>query len=250
LLQTRTTNYIDSSGVQVPAALVSGVAEYDARGRLVKSYKPFYDLLSPRGVTDYSPWNSVISEIRNYYNGTNAANCDTIPYSRNIYYNDIKGRLKYAIGPGSVYSDTGKGAEYQYAVVPSSNLIVNTVYDQDNNKTVTKADKWGLKSWNIAYYTNSQGNADSTVMVTNRNTRGLAESVGLDSAGTFFTLRPMSIKRLFPAPAIRDVSFRPSINGITITFPVRPAILPMEDLSKFKIMILHTIVGITMIPSI
>jgi RHS repeat-associated protein len=186
ILQTRTTSNKEDG---TATTLVSGIAEYDARGRVVRSFSPYYDLLGSSDVDDYSPWDSMLAEINYYYNGTNAVNCHSVPYSRNYYYQDFKGRLKYSVGPDTLYADTARGVEYQYATDPENNLIVSTVLDQDDNKTMQSSDKWGRINRSVAYYTNSDEDPDSMVTTTFKNAKGLVDSLCIDSLGNKITLR-------------------------------------------------------------
>ncbi|SYZ73767.1 exported hypothetical protein [Candidatus Zixiibacteriota bacterium] len=189
--QTRTTGSFDSLGTSVNASLVGNIGQYDGRGRIVKLFKPYYDLVGGRNVGDYTPLGSIYNEAHNYYNGILAADCDTLPFDSTIYYSGVKGQIHYVLGPGTIYCDTSKGIEYKDTTDADSNLIISTTLDQDDNKIVSIVDKWGLMSRQISYDTTLPGNADSIVTTTYKNIRGLVDSVtiGPDSTGSFRTLR-------------------------------------------------------------
>ncbi|SYZ73734.1 membrane hypothetical protein [Candidatus Zixiibacteriota bacterium] len=191
LLQTRTTGIFDSAGTNILTSIVSGAAQYDSRGRIIKSYKPYFDLVGGRSVVNYTPNDSIYIEAHNYYNGVLAADCGTKPFDSSVYYAGIRGQIHFALSPGDNYCDTSKGIEYKDTTDAANNLAISTTFDQDDNKTVSLVDKWGLVSRQIAYDSTLPGNTDSILTTTYKNIRGLTDSVtiGPDSTGNFRTIR-------------------------------------------------------------
>lgn len=184
-LQTRTSNYIDNgSGVQVEAALVSGVKTYDSRGRVIREYKPYFDLDEPAGVEDFSTMtfgyygdNTVGHEVNTYYNGTNAVDCQYYPYTENRYFNDYDGRIMEESSPGQTYA-IGYNHTTTYSYNEYENSMVEYVYDPDDNIKVVSSNLYNFETYEVATYTDPYG-SKMQIKRTNRDISGKVDSVSV-----------------------------------------------------------------------
>lgn len=175
-LQKRKTQFND----ETEAAWVLPAGDYDARGRATLAYKPYYDLVDDAGVLDYTAPDDILTEINDYYDGTNAPDCDDRPYSQVQYYDDIKGRLKKGALPGdslTYWIDTNHVYLYEYDINTTDDVFISTVTDPDSVVTKTVADLWGYYALDTAFYTDNTGSPAKVVTRANMNILGQIEDV-------------------------------------------------------------------------
>jgi RHS repeat-associated protein len=178
-LQNRSTDKVGST----IAALVSGIATYDGRGRVIKGYKPYNDLSGSADVTNYStPAVAIGTEIPAYWDGDPGANCGLYPYSQNAYAENIKSIVDSSAGSGPDYhmdSDhVNKGKTYTDTL---NGWIVSESRDADNILVKTVADRWGRWSKVITPYTKSDGTAGENALITYKDIQGRVDSIIIDS---------------------------------------------------------------------
>jgi RHS repeat-associated protein len=181
VLQTRSTNY--DGGTE--KALVSGVAVYDARGRAIKSYLPYYDLSSPMTVDDFSLSTQAVTEINGYYDGTPGPDCDSVAFMESKYDTTFQSPLIKAAGTSDTYKmSSGKINVFKHKVNSSLNIVADTILDPDGNLSYSVKDRWGLYSKTISKYTKSTGSVDSVKMITYSNLRGDSTWLAVDSGSS------------------------------------------------------------------
>ncbi len=139
-------------------SIVSGVTERDARGRSTKSYLPFHDLLGATGTDDYTMRDSVLIEIRDYYDQDFCPDCDTFVYSENAYASDFKSPLDSSGTPG-IYHNIASGhvTKYEKYVDTVNQVLVATKYDPDGIETRAYSDKWGDFSYDCSFWDDAPG---------------------------------------------------------------------------------------------
>jgi len=143
VLQTRV---LDSAGGD-DVSIVSGLAEYDARGRATRVYKPYLDLLGSTGVDDFSEWDSAMIEILDYYDTDRCADCDTLVYSEYAYSDDFKSELDSSSAPGLYYHmSSGKVSHVDSYTEPANDVVVQKSLDPDNIEARSTSDRWGRTS--------------------------------------------------------------------------------------------------------
>ncbi|MCP4553720.1 MAG: RHS repeat-associated core domain-containing protein [Bacteroidetes bacterium] len=193
-IQTRSTNFIIEPNVvlsqidTVEAALVSSCVERDARGRVIKAYKPYYDLVNSTGPEHYTPFDSIIVEANSYYDGSNDSDCDGRPYVEYDFDNDIRGKLLEISKPG-VESTWGIGehtSRFEYHRGDHYSSVIR--YDEDGNQFYSGNENWGRTSIDTVFYTNSNNDPLFIGSTTFKNIKGNIDSVkvsnGTDSVYT------------------------------------------------------------------
>ncbi len=190
LLQTRSTNFIIEPNIATgsvdttEATLVTGCAEYDSRGRVIKAYRPYYDITNAISEANFTPADSILIEASAYYNGTYEANCSGRPYSEIDYFSDVKGRKKESAMPGAsgTWGLSQHTTSYEYS--SNDDCFITRVSDPDNVTMVSMADKWGQYSMDTSYYDNG-----SSYIATKsyQNIKGQVDSVQIFSTDTVMT---------------------------------------------------------------
>lgn len=193
VLQTRSLNYAVESGDTLERAVVSGYSEYDARGRTLKSYKPYHDLVGFSRVKNFTPPDEIYDEDTTYYKTLFPSEYDR-PYGESDYDSDIKGRLIESSLPGAIATwglGNGHTSEYEYVFNTQDDAIVNRVFDQDGDSTVSLADRWGRFTIDTAYYTrkDAQGVDEIAYIATStfNNVNGKVDSVCISESDTLQT---------------------------------------------------------------
>ena len=156
------------------------------RGRVIKGYKPYNDLIGSAGVLNYStPAFAIDSEIAAYWDGNPGANCGAYPYSQSAYAENVKSIVDSASGPGSDYymnsGHVSKGKTYTDTL---NGWIVSESRDADNILVKSIADRWGRWSKVITPYTKSDGTAGENLLITYKDIQGRVDSITIDSGGT------------------------------------------------------------------
>jgi RHS repeat-associated protein len=139
-LQTRSTNLINDTA----RALVSGLKEKDVLGNVTRSYLPYYDVLGPSDVDDYSAFSQAVAEAEAYYDGTKAADCDTVVYRKANYSSTVKPKLVSSESPGLEWA--GRLTSFADTTFIDSNFVKKVTTDQDGVKTISIQDRWGRYS--------------------------------------------------------------------------------------------------------
>jgi RHS repeat-associated protein len=163
-----------------PTTQVTDVVEYDARGRIAKKCKPYYDLRQPSNFTDYSIHDSIIAEIREYYNGINAVDCNTVPYVQYSYHPKYRGRLNEIAGPGADWM-IGSGHttlhSYKTSVLNNSVTLTTIMLDPDDNITETTLDHFSRMQKQVARYNNELAEEDAITTTLYNDIRGLPHTI-------------------------------------------------------------------------
>ncbi len=151
LMQARTSAVNDQTN-----AIVSGVADRDARGRVTKSYLPYEDVVGSNGAMDITDRDNILTEAIAYYDGTHAVDMDGVPYSESEYdFSDVKQTLRRTSGPSPTYAlGSGHTSEFErdLAVIGNDTLLVATSYDADSIRTVTKQHVRGEYSKKVSHF--------------------------------------------------------------------------------------------------
>ncbi|MCK5125753.1 MAG: RHS repeat-associated core domain-containing protein [candidate division Zixibacteria bacterium] len=184
VIQTRSTNFVFNAamGTFTEASLVTSVNEYDARGRVVRLYKPYYDLVGDADVLDFTPLEDVLTEANAYYCSTCEVDCQGKPYSEQTYIPDYKGRPYQSSGPGTDWDmASGHVTEFSYRTeFGNDTTVISTVIDPDGNTSVSVADQWGLFVEDTAYYTDR---GTSVFMMTRYNNDYKGQLTSVKTAG-------------------------------------------------------------------
>ncbi|MBU0476037.1 MAG: hypothetical protein KKF62_17965 [Bacteroidetes bacterium] len=161
--------FTDGLGQQIQTRLSNGSGSYDQvsfqqfdeLNRVQKAYKPYFDVLG--SYTSFSPYTQAVTEVNNWYNGTNGANCSSYPYTQTEYYPDPLNRVSKIGNPGNVYRmGAGKEIEFVYNTNSSDEVpgykantgyAANALYkkmitDENGNVTYEFTDKFGQKVLN------------------------------------------------------------------------------------------------------
>ncbi len=189
-IQTRTLHYLPNGTSQ--AALVNGMTVYDGRGRVVRKYNPYYDIVSSSGVANFTPLSQVPSECNTYYDGTNDYNCQGYPYSELVYDHDVKGRLRETSQPGNDWRIGGghtSTVSYDEIVTSSDHLFTSVMTDPDGIVSKSVKDNWNLISYDSVSYTDQLGNPAITFEMTYRNVYGLIDSAAISDGVSSHVLR-------------------------------------------------------------
>jgi RHS repeat-associated protein len=156
-LQTRGSDSLGDS----PHAVVSGIATYDARGRVLKSYLPYQDIVGQSGVLNYSPPSSAAAEAAAYYDGGTLHGPDAqgYPYSENAYTVEFNSKLQKAGSPGALFAlnTTGHYKTFSSACRRTDRTAMSAAVDEDGLIDSTIADQFGLWSRKITPYRTPTG---------------------------------------------------------------------------------------------
>ena len=127
------------------SAIVSGIAEYDVLGNVLKSYKFYSDIYGDTRVDDFNIFDTVLTEISAYYGATGPGlDYDGVPYSANEYSSGIKSKLNRSASASSTWAlDSGHESEFISYTVPATEEIVSISYDPDSIQTLSVTDRWG-----------------------------------------------------------------------------------------------------------
>jgi|GEM_PF-2141156 len=178
LLQTRTTDYVDT-GATV-AAMVSGVKTYDGRGRILREYKPYNDVVGSVGVDDYTRPDSVLIEASAYYNGTYDVNCQGYPYTEFDYDDDFRGRLTKTSQPGYDWRlNGGHVTQASYEIDPDNWQRRIITLDPDGVRSVSTYDVWDRIAYDSSFFTGSDGSPAVSVTLTYEGPGGQVDSVAI-----------------------------------------------------------------------
>jgi RHS repeat-associated protein len=169
--------------------LVSGTVVRDGRGRIVKQYLPYHDLIAPNGLYDYSSPSAAEAEINLYYGpGGVGGDLEGYPFSETVYLTDVHSRTSAVSGPGADWAiGSGHVNEYRSGTDITAGCYVDTTIDPDGLKSITRSEKSGLYQETISPYQNA-GQARRNIV------RTIFDQLGRDSLVTMDTL--------FGAPAI------------------------------------------------
>ena len=180
-LQTRSIS--SDGGTQ--RTLVTGTGSYDALGRQVKAYLPYYDLVGDTGLEDYTPISDVLQEAEACYDGSPGPDCGAFPYQESEYENSVKGRLVRSALSGVDHNmTTTHTTRYTYEVYPDS--TVTAVADPDSVVTRSIKDRWGLSKRTASLF-NQCG--DSVITLSRKTLRGDTAWVEIDTGTTPIMLR-------------------------------------------------------------
>ncbi len=162
-VQSRTRDSL--GGMEV--SIVTGATEYDARGRSVKSYKTYIDTLGSNGIGDFSPWDSLILEVRGYYDQDFCPDCDTFVYSENAYAPNLKSPLDSSGAPGTSFNmASGKVTKHERYTDRTNEIYVSRTFAPDGRETRSYKDHWSESDSRITYYEDGQA-TDSLVTTSN-----------------------------------------------------------------------------------
>ncbi len=196
LIQQRQTNYIDSAGTSIEATKVIVGPEYDAMNKVTKSYKPYYDLVGSKEVADFTTSSNILTELNNYYDGSNAVDCDSRPYVELDYYDDVSNRINQISQPGDAVNwgiDSGHTVQYLYSFDDTNELNTVQVTDPDNNSLFKIYDSEGMYSKDSTTHTVKNSlDQDSTAFIvktTVKNIKGQVETITLQDGVDSVTLR-------------------------------------------------------------
>ena len=191
-LQTRTTS-VDTAGS--PQTLVSGVGEYDAQGRVLKAYLPFYDLLDSTAVDEFAPMDQAVAEATYYYDGIHGPDCDSVAYTETRYEAGVKGRVleQAASGPDHMMG-SGHTTSYTYGVDADSGLISTMTQDPDGVITRKINDRWGLFTHQTSLFQDHNLD-DSLVVSTYADRYGDSSWVEIDTTGDSTSVDPILLRR-------------------------------------------------------
>lgn len=181
----RATQIRNTSQYGNDTALVAGMREYDARGKVTKTYKPFLDLVGSTDIADYSTFDSALVEVNHYFSdSSDGPDCQGYPYSEKVYEKDFDSRLVESAMPGVIYSvnDTFT-AIIEYEVDILNNLVKQISYDQDGIKRVSENDQWGLLARNYSFYARPDTTEDSIVTINSYDFLDNIRSVEIDTGG-------------------------------------------------------------------
>lgn len=189
-IQNRTLNYLDDGITE--AALVSNVSVRDGRGRVIRAYNEYLDLVGPSGLNDFTPLNEVLTEANTYYNGTNDYSCQGYPYSEMEYDSDIKGRLNEVSQTGADWRMTSGHTSlisYDEFVDNTRQLFVKTTVDPDGNTSKFVNDSWNRIAIDTSFYTDSQNNPAKVIQKRYKNVKNEVDSVVFSDGVNEYTLR-------------------------------------------------------------
>ncbi len=98
-----------SSSTGTDNAIVSGVTDYDAYGRVLRRYKLYLDESGTTHVDDFDPKAISIAEIYAYYNSSGPGlDHGGVPYAENEYTGGVKSKLARSASAGSTWAlDSG-----------------------------------------------------------------------------------------------------------------------------------------------
>ncbi|MEZ5359628.1 MAG: RHS repeat-associated core domain-containing protein [Candidatus Zixiibacteriota bacterium] len=135
--------------------LVSGVKTFDARGREVKSYLPFIDTITPKGLFDYSDASDVQNESQAYYSAAGqGADCGNSPFMEMTYKVSVRDRVDSSAYPGTDWNmSSGHVKRYGHGSNVSGNFVVDSVTDADGVLSELRTDRWGRFESSVAHYT-------------------------------------------------------------------------------------------------
>ena len=153
-LQVRTRDSLNGEEVSI----VTGLSDFDERGRAVKSYKRFYDLLGSTSTADFSNRDSALAEIADYYDAVQCPDCDTFHYSETFYSQDFTSKLDSASSPG-IHHHVGTGhiSRYESFTDTLNQSLVHKVFDPDGIETRSESDRWGNHSSTTNFSTDITG---------------------------------------------------------------------------------------------
>lgn len=152
--------------------LVTGATKINARGQLIKAYKPFLDLVDETDIDSFSV--DIDGEAKNYYNDTNNIDLGIYPFSESEYGVGLRDELKRAAFPGALQSmSSGKTFSYErFSHIESSDTFtVVKKTDPDGIKSASKTSLNGRRSISVQYFDNA-GNPDSVLTTTLRDVYG------------------------------------------------------------------------------
>ncbi len=163
--RTLQTRIRDSVGVE-EVALVTDVAEYDTRSRVVKAYKPYLDEVGGKGVTDFSDLTGAISEAGAYYDADRCPDCGTYVYSENAYTSEFNSKIESAASPGIWHNmTTGRATSYDSWTDEINEEYVSKVVDPDGIESRTVDDHWGEVSDKVSYFDAGGGLGAGTMTI-------------------------------------------------------------------------------------
>lgn len=171
VVQTRSTNVLNDT----TRALVSGIAERDVLGNVTKAYLPYYDVLGLTGIDDFSEFSQAVAEAEAYYDGTLAADCDSVVYRKANFSSAVKPKLLSSESPGLEWE--GKTSSFAGTTFTDSNFVKSVSVDEDGISTVAIRDQWGRFSETRNSY--SANESISRIQFSDR--RGMDTAIYLDT---------------------------------------------------------------------
>lgn len=121
------------------------VSEYDAKGRLYRSWKPYYS-----GSPTFSL--TATDSCKSYYDGSPGVNCNNYPYSEKLFHEDPLGRLYRYGSPDTPFNlSSGNTPETKFSSNTASEVPLygagelrkSRVLDENDNLVTTYTDKLG-----------------------------------------------------------------------------------------------------------
>ncbi|MBN4057067.1 hypothetical protein JYU19_02020, partial [bacterium AH-315-J21] len=151
-IQTRA--YQEISGADTTTIVT--FREFDARGRISKAYKPYFDVNPGNSVFDFDN-SDAISEVNAYYDADGPGpDCLGFPYTENVYEDNILGRISEIKYPGSYRSNPssfeyGSSSAFIGGFDPmlysdyfgTDSLFRSIRIDENGSRTVSYTDKLG-----------------------------------------------------------------------------------------------------------
>ena len=174
---TITISYTDGLGTPLQArsetewngatsVVVTGCNELDGRGRQIKNYKPYIDLVTPTGLEDLTDSASVAAEVDEYYDGADAVDCGGYAYSETAYHRRATGRVAESSLPGP-YHRKGQGHTTTFddttIILGLDTVRFEESIDADGIKSASRSHAKGKYSTGITYFS---GGTDSTLLKT------------------------------------------------------------------------------------
>ncbi|MEZ5357211.1 MAG: RHS repeat-associated core domain-containing protein [Candidatus Zixiibacteriota bacterium] len=187
-LQNRTYVNIDNE----EHAIVSDATVLNARGQVLKRYKPYIDIISPYGINNFSSASDIINESSNYYNGEHDVDLEGVTYYENKYTNDVKSKVSETAKPGSTYS-IASGNTYKmdrFRSIESDGddtIFVCTTLDPDGVKRAEKTHARGKFTKSVSFFKNNSNVLDSISVCTYKDILGQSTQVFIDTGGTSST---------------------------------------------------------------
>ncbi len=137
------------------SVIVTGVKDYDSRGRVLREYISYVDMIAPSGLFDFSGETAVTNESQAYYSASGpGADCGLYPYSEKVYSLNIRSIIDSSASPGADWSmGSGHVSRFGHRVDVSQNLFVDSLIDADGIMSESRKDRWGTYTETVKHYT-------------------------------------------------------------------------------------------------